>query len=268
MSKAEKMPALLMKESELINVLRSSLYPGADMDSVKMVIGYCTAAGLDPMQKPVHIVPMWDGKAGQMRDVIMPGIGLYRIQAARSGEYGGISEAEYGPDVTENLGGVEITYPKWCKTTVTRIVGGHMAVFSATELWKENYAMKGGKERSIAPNAMWTKRPYGQLQKCCEAQALRKAFPEAGAAPTAEEMEGKEYISEKEIPSQEPKAPEAYPQESFDKNINKWRELVEAGRKTAEEIIATISTKAILTEQQISSIKDCQIAEGEIYENA
>ena len=41
---------------------------------------------------------------------------------------------------------------------------------------------------------MWKKRPRGQLSKCCEAQALRKAFPEMiGNAPTADEMEGKHY---------------------------------------------------------------------------
>jgi phage recombination protein Bet len=100
-----------LNEIELIDVLRNSLYPGASSDSIKMVLGYCQAAGLDPMQKPVHIVPIWDSKQNCMRDVVMPGVGLYRIQAARSGNYAGVSEPEFGPDVTLNLGGIELTFP-------------------------------------------------------------------------------------------------------------------------------------------------------------
>lgn len=185
------LPALHMNEAELMQVLQSSLYPGAAIESIKMVLSYCKASGLDPMQKPVHIVPMWDGKAKQMRDVIMPGIGLYRTQAARNGCVG-VGEPEFGDDKTETIGGQEITFPAWCRVTVKRqLPNGTVAEFTAKEFWKENYAVKGGQEKSVAPNAMWTKRPYGQIAKCAEAQALRKAFPEIGSEPTADEMAGK-----------------------------------------------------------------------------
>ena len=40
--------AIALSEDDLMNVLESSLYPGAARDSIKMVIGYCKAAGLDP----------------------------------------------------------------------------------------------------------------------------------------------------------------------------------------------------------------------------
>lgn len=189
---ASALPSLQMSEAELVEVLATSLYPGAQVTSIKMVLGYCKAAGLDPMQKPVHIVPMWDNKAGTMRDVVMPGIGLYRTQAARSGECAGVSEPEFGPDMTETVGGQQITFPAWCRATVKRrLPTGEVVEFTAKEFWKENYAVKGGKDKSIAPNAMWTKRPYGQIAKCAEAQALRKAFPEIGSEPTADEMAGK-----------------------------------------------------------------------------
>lgn len=182
-------------DTKLMSVLESSLYPGASHDSIRLARSYCDAAGLDIMQKPVHLVPMWDNKAGRMRDVVMPGIGLYRIQAARSGEYAGVSEPEFGPDVAGSIGGAQITYPQWCKVTVRRrLAGGQIVDFTAKEFWVENYAVRGGKEKSIAPNTMWQKRPYGQIAKCAEAQALRKAFPEIGSQPTAEEMEGKAIV--------------------------------------------------------------------------
>jgi len=177
----------------MITVLTNSLYPGAAPQSVGLVLEYCHAAKLDPMMKPVHIVPMWDQGSGRMRDVIMPGIGLYRTQAARSGQYAGMTEPEFGPTKTEKIGGTDITYPEWCRVTVKRqLSSGFVADFVAIERWLENYARKGGKEKSVAPNAMWMRRPFGQLAKCASAQALRFAFPElTGAQPSAEEIEGK-----------------------------------------------------------------------------
>jgi phage recombination protein Bet len=188
------MNTLSQVSHEVYLTLKNSLYPGAQDESIAMVIEYCKAANLDPLLKPVHIVPMWivDKKTnvGATRDIIMPGINLYRIQASRSG-CAGISEPEFGESVTEMIGDWETTYPKWCKVTVKRIVQGHIVDFSSNEFWKECYASKGGKEKNKSPNAMWSKRPFGQLAKCAEASALRKAFPEICAAPTAEEMEGK-----------------------------------------------------------------------------
>lgn len=190
--KTESTALSTMTEAELLTVLGASLYPGAAPASIKLVLGYCKAAGLDPMQKPVHIVPMWDSKSGQMRDVVMPGVGLYRTQASRTGRFAGQTEPEFGPMVAEVLGGQKINYPEWAKVTVKKQMdNGTVAEFTACEYWIENYAVKGGKEKSIAPNAMWAKRPRGQIAKCAAAQALRLAFPEMGAQPSAEEMEGK-----------------------------------------------------------------------------
>lgn len=254
--------ATKQSDQDLISVLQSSLYPGATIGSVQMVLNYCAAAGLDPMQKPVHIVPIWDAKAKQMRDVIMPGIGLYRTQAARSGNYAGVSDAEYGPDVTEKIGGIEITYPAWCKVSVKRLLpNGQVAEFSATERWKENYAVKGGQEKSIAPNAMWQKRPYGQLAKCAEAQALRKAFPEFGSAATADEMEGKEInmgaadVVADTTPAL-PKVLPDYPASDFEKNLPAWRDAIAARKASAEQIIARSSTKYTLSDEQKAAITD------------
>lgn len=240
--------------------LKTSLYPGASDASVDMVLAYCKAAGLDPMKKPVHIVPMWDGKAREMRDVVMPGIGLYRTDAARTGEFAGMSEPEFGPMVTERIGSRDVTFPEWCKVTVYRqLRTGHIAEFTAVEYWIENYAIKGGKEQDQSPNAMWSKRVRGQLAKCAQAQALRMAFPEAvGAEPTAEEMEGKaidaDFAQVVERPAKAPELPD-YPAADFDKNLPTWRGLIAAGKKSADDLIAMLQTKAKFTDEQLAEIR-------------
>lgn len=258
----ESFPSLAISEDELMNVLRNSLYPGAQDESIRMVMGYCRASGLDPMQKPVHIVPMWDSKTKSMRDVIMPGIGSYRTQAARSGEYAGVSEPEFGNDVTELLGNTNITYPAWCRVVVKRLLpNGMVAEFAATERWKENYATAG--KDSQAPNAMWKRRPYAQLAKCAEAQALRKAFPEFGAQPTADEMEGKALYEESTIidgstgeivNDKKPKELPFYTDDQLDRNIQSWQEAINAGKTTPTKIVTKISSGYRLTEEQIERI--------------
>jgi len=251
--------ALALGDDELMKVLQSSLYPGAALPSIRMVLSYCKAAGLDPMQKPVHIVPMWDGKAKQMRDVVMPGVNLYRTQAARSGQFAGMTEPDFGPDKTERIGGQEITYPEWCRVTVRRLMpNGSVAEFTAREYWIENYAVKGGQEKSIAPNAMWTKRPRGQIAKCASAQALRIAFPEIASQPTADEMEGKPLHHE-EAPSHvqtvQRVEPECWPDTAFSLQIPRWGRAVGAGLKTADEIVALARSKGALSAGQEAQIR-------------
>lgn len=273
------MPALQMDETELLNVLRNSLYVGAKDESIKMAVAYCTAIGLDIMQKPVHLVPMWDAKTKQMRDVVMPGIGLYRTQAARSGTYAGVTEPEFGPDVNETFPEeaayegkrrpeVSITFPAWCKVIVKRrMPDGQIAEFAATERWKENYATAGKDSRQ--PNAMWQRRPYAQLAKCAEAQALRKAFPEFGSQPTADEMEGKEIDmgtidrSTGEVKTPEHKVLPVYTAEQMDANVDGWREAIVAGKTTPERLIAMVSSKYKLSEDQVKIIKDLTVVDAD-----
>jgi len=251
--------------------LMNTVYPGAKAESVMMVLDYCKARELDPMLKPVHIVPMsvkdsFSGKYG-MRDVVMPGVGLYRIQASRSGDYAGSDEPEFGPIVNATLSGQNVAYPEWCKYTIHKLIGDRIVSFSAKEFWLENYATAG--RDTEAPNAMWKKRQHGQIAKCAEAQALRKGWPEIGQDATAEEMAGKHYFTEeREInPAQtrQEKAivgPAEYSQQSFNDNYPKWQKLIEAGKKTPGDIINMVSSKANLTETMIEQIEALKIEDA------
>jgi phage recombination protein Bet len=281
LTRIENTAIAAMSETELVSVLQSSLYPGAKLESIKMVLGYCKAAGLDPMKKPVHIVPMkvstgqkdergWDIK--ETRDVIMPGVGMYRTEASRTGQYAGVTEPEFGPiqqldytvDVWEDDNGRRkkttkqktLRYPEWCRVSVDRIVDGSPRTFTAKEFWLENYATRGS---DGAPNEMWTKRPFAQLAKCAEAQALRKAFPDTtGAQPTAEEMQDHPYDEEPRAPRDVtplPPTPTFYPEADFAKNLPAWLEVIKKGRKTADQIIALAETKHPLSEEQKAKVR-------------
>lgn len=171
------------------NALQTSVFPGANDDSIMMAVSYCQARGLDVLKKPIHIVPMYikDAKTGQgsMRDVIMPGISEIRTTASRSGSYAGQDAPIFSEVQQLNIGGIKVNTPESCTVTVYRIIHGERVPFSHTEYFIEACSTK--KDGSL--NAMWTKRPRGQLSKCAEAGALRKAFPEEiGGEITADEV--------------------------------------------------------------------------------
>ncbi len=200
---------------EMMATLKASLYPGATDAMVLAVMDYCKAARLNIMLKPVHIVPMFipkkeverDGQklvvpgTGVTRDIIMPGINHYRVQASRSGVYLGKTAPEWGPKIKLSLSqgtnqqgqsnGPDVVFevPEWCRITVFKLVAGYVVPFTAEEYWIENYATQS--RYTKVPNAMWQQRPQGQLAKVTEAQALRQAFPELCGGETAEEMAGK-----------------------------------------------------------------------------
>jgi phage recombination protein Bet len=232
---------------ELVKILRDSVWPGAKDESIEMAIAYCRVNGLDPFLKPVHIVPLYDKSINQMRDVLMPGIADYRIKAARSGEYAGKSEPQFGEDITTKLSGVQITYPQWCKITIERIVAGKPRQYVAKEYWLENYAT--AKRDTDAPNSMWKKRPYGQLSKCAEAQALRMAFPEfSGGMVTAEEMEGKSFEGTTLEADHKPLPPQRITDETVVKNaIDQQQKSTPPSQKTLDTVQRLISEISIVT---------------------
>lgn len=183
--------------------LVEAVYPLAKTpDAVVMALSYCKARKLDPFKKPVHIVPMWDSKKRDYVETIWPGISEVRTTAFRTGQYAGCDEAEFGPTIEKSFTGkvkkrdsfeeqtVEVAFPEWCRMTVYRVLGDRVCKFVGPKVkWLESYATIGNTD---LPNDMWQSRPEGQIEKCAEAAALRKAFPEElGNQLTAEEMEGR-----------------------------------------------------------------------------
>lgn len=171
-------------------VLCESVFPSAKTaDSIVLALAYCKARNLDVFKRPVHIVPVWNSAIGAMVETVWPSIAELRTTAVRTNGYAGKDAAEFGPDLTRDVGGVSMTFPAWCRVTLYRHVGGQRCAFVGPQVfWLEAYATF--KKDSDAPNSMWRDRPYGQLEKCAEAAALRCAFPEEiGGDHIPEEIE-------------------------------------------------------------------------------
>ena len=173
--------------------LKGSLYPGAKSESILAVVDYCRARKLDPLKKPVHIVPMEVKVAGtdrtEWRDVVMTSIYEARVTATRTGRYLGHSAPVYGPPI--DVKGVRA--PEYCELAIYRrgYETGERIEFPVRTYFREVVAAN----RDGKPNARWSRAPVQMLTKCCEAAGLREAFPdEMGGLHTAEEMEGQRAI--------------------------------------------------------------------------
>jgi phage recombination protein Bet len=185
-------------------VALNQLYAGATPESVVLVAQYCKARKLDPLKKPVHIVPM--KVKDKWRDVIMPGIQELRTTAARTMELAGQEEPQFGPTIKVQVNSAVspdhkdarfIDVPEFCKVTIYRMVARtndpagpkERCAFTSIEFYNECCVRTNGG----VINSMWQRRSHGQLAKCATAAALRSAFPEeAGGIMTAEEMVGRE----------------------------------------------------------------------------
>lgn len=198
--------------------LVEAVFPAAkSVDSVVMALSYCKARNLDPMKRVVHIVPVYDSLQRKMVETVWPGIAELRTTAFRTGSYAGRDRAVFGPmierefthkDDEGKVTTAKVSYPEWCQITVYRMVQGQRVPFPGPEVyWEEAYATQT--RWTDMPNAMWRKRPRGQLDKCAEAAALRAAFPEEiGGEYAAEEMSGK-VINEDGTPVHQPAQPAA-----------------------------------------------------------
>lgn len=165
---------------EQMKLLTDHIMKGATPVEVQYFGEVCKRVGLDPFKKQIHAVQRWDNQANRMVWSYQTGIDGYRSIANSTGAYAGSDEPRFLP--------ADESTPNPTKATVTvwKIVSGQRVPFSASARWDEYVQTK----KDGTPNSMWKKMPYGQLGKCAEALALRKAFPDRlGGIHTDEEME-------------------------------------------------------------------------------
>lgn len=73
-----------------------------------------------------------------------------------------------------------------------------------------------------------------------------------------------EYLEPADAPASGRPERTPYPADQFAKNLPAWKAAIQGGKKTPDQIIAMVQSKAPLSEQQQKTIRDCAAKEGEI----
>lgn len=200
--------------------LTDSVFPSAKtVDGIFLALAYCKERKLDVMKKMVHVVPVWNSALQREVESVWPGIAEHRATAFRTGLYAGCDATIFGEDVTTKFEGKvkkdgawetvkkSVTHPAWAQVTVYRLVGGIRCAFPGPRI--HYLAAYGKMGRADVPNEKWERGGGGyMLEKCAEAAALRKAFPEElGDEAVAEEMEDRDIATGGYTIDHEPDAP-------------------------------------------------------------
>lgn len=219
-------------------VLVEAVFPAAKtVEGVLLAVMYCRKNGYDVMRRMVHVVPIYDKEKRRYVEGVWPGIALLRATAHRSNEYAGCDETVFGDWTEKTFKGevgregqksikeVTVRFPVWAQITVYRWSRGKRVAYPGPKtFWLETYGSIGA---SNIPNDMWVKRSAGQLEKCSEAAALRKAFPEElGSEPSAEEIRGGDLTGD---------IPPRPTLQAVTKQLENDQELVDQVRKVDEQ---------------------------------
>lgn len=122
----------------------------------------------------------------------------------------------------------------------------------------------------LAGKDNWKNYPRAMLRARVIAEGVRAVWPAAiGGMLVAEEaadiepahgaratvIDAQTQADKQSLPAPQEEALPEYPADRFEQNMPKWRDLIAAGKKTADEIIAMLSSKARLTDEQVSTIR-------------
>jgi phage recombination protein Bet len=146
----------------------------------------CQRTELDPFSRQIYLIGRWDSRAGRKVFTPQTGIDGYRVVAHRvvatTAETFGYEDTLWcGEDGRWQDVWLASEPPAAAKVTVIR----NAQRFSAVAVYRE-YVQTN---RDNKPIGLWGRMPAGQLAKCGEALALRKAFPhDLAGVYTAEEM--------------------------------------------------------------------------------
>lgn len=192
---------------------------GANQGDLAVFFHQCKRTGLDPFARQIYMI------ARQGKQTIQTGIDGFRLIARRStdhtsGTLGYEDTLWADPNGAWHDVWLWDTPPAAAKVTVVR--NGQR--FPAIARFME-YA---GRKRDGNLNQMWSTKPALMLEKCAEALALRKAFPQdLSGLYTSDEMQQANVVDHQDAPREKPK-PKMPPKPDPDRELTaEQREFVD-----------------------------------------
>lgn len=157
---------------EELKMIWSKMPQGVPIDEAFAFLSRAKALGLDPISGQI-IMQSHMMKGGEVRYTVIVGIDGYRSMAIRTGLYapGDDTRFEYNQD--GSLRSATVFVKRYHPDS------NQWNQFSATAFFEEYCVMYYDKEaRERKPTQMWAKMGHTMLEKCAEAKALRRGFPE------------------------------------------------------------------------------------------
>lgn len=224
---------------ELVNVLKATAFKGQVSDAqMTALLIVANQYGLNPWTKEIYAFP--DKNNG-----IVPVVGVDGWSRIIN-EHQQFDGLEFKQDEES------------CTCIIHRKDRGHP--ISVTEYMSEC-------KRGAGP---WVSHPKRMLRHKALIQCARLAFGYTGIF----DQDEAERIAEVDMgtvdrqtgevtPAAKPELP-PYADEAIDANLDAWKGVVESGRKTADSLIATLKTKAVLSAAQEQRIREGLIEQAHI----
>jgi len=234
-------------ESQL-DLVQHTVAPGLTPEEFALFCHVCRVRHLDPLQRQIHAVKRssWNAeKQGyEEKMTIQTGIDGFRSIANRTNMY---MPSEKLP-LVEGEGTSNLRVTVWVKKFSANDTQWHE--FGATAYYREYVQTKKNKQTGkIEPVSQWEKMGIGQTEKCAEAKALRRGWPE--------ELGG--VYTDDEMPNQEPAylPPDPPKQNKTERAMGTLRVSAEPNRGHGNE-----GTVAVQRPQDIVICAECRAVNG------
>lgn len=128
-----------------------------------------------------------------------------------------------------------------------------------------DWTIEMARKANLTGKDNWKNYPRAMLRARVIAEGVRAIYPAAiGGMLVPEEADDTPIVQpERDITPpagaiEQPAGKPIYPNEDFDEKFDSWRELINSGKRTAQEVIAKLESKYSLTNDQLRLIRNLE----------